>query len=226
MGIAEEFEKRLERVVEGVFSKAFRSGVEPSEMGRRLLREMEGGKSISISAVYVPNVYVIGLSPADFDRFEGLMPSLKTEFAGLLKANAAERRWRPAGSLEIRFDKDDQIAEGKFQVQAHHEPGDEPAAGPTASLALVGSGAPQVWPLDQPGMTLGRAPTNEIVVADPNASRAHARIEERDGQWWLVDLGSTNGTLVNQTLIKERRLTPGDQITIGAVVLEFRKELA
>jgi len=223
MGIAEEFEKRLEKMVEGVFSKAFHSNVEPSEIGRRLLREMEGGKSVSISAVYVPNVYVIGLSPADFQRFEGLMPSLKTEFAGLLKANAAERRWRPAGPLDIRFEKDDEIADGKFQVQALHEPGDEPFAAPRASIELVGD-ASQVWTLGQPRLTLGRASTNEIMVADPNASREHARLEERDGQWWLVDLGSTNGTLVNETLIKERRLTTGDHITIGAAVLEFRQE--
>ncbi|MGI8425268.1 MAG: FhaA domain-containing protein [Actinomycetota bacterium] len=223
MGIAEEFEKRLEKMVEGVFSKAFRSDVEPSEIGRRLLREMEGGKSISVSAVYVPNVYVIGLPPADFQRFEGLMSNLKTEFAGLLKANAAQRRWRPAGPLDIRFEQDDQIAEGKFQVQALHEQADEPMAAP-ATIALVGSEQSQVWSLDQPRLTLGRASTNEIMVADPNASREHARLEERDGSWWLVDLGSTNGTLVNETLIKERRLTPGDRITIGAAILEFREE--
>lgn len=224
MSLLDDFERRLEKVVDGVFSKAFRSEVEPSEIGRRLLREMEGGKSISVSAVYVPNVYRIKLPPGEYERLEGLMPSLRREFIDLLGRNAKERRWRPAGQLSVEFQRDEAQDEGRFEVGALHEPGDEPfQAGPVAELAAEDDPS-QTWRLDGPTMTVGRASSCEIVVADGNASRQHARLEARDGEWWIVDLDSTNGTLVNDALVKERRLGSGDRITIGGTVLRFRSD--
>ncbi|MBW3591808.1 MAG: DUF3662 domain-containing protein, partial [Actinobacteria bacterium] len=74
MGLVGDFEDRLERAVEGVFSKAFRSEVAPSELGRRLLRQMENNKTVSVGAVYVPNHYLVRLSGEDYARFEGLVP--------------------------------------------------------------------------------------------------------------------------------------------------------
>lgn len=222
MSLLDDFEKRLESLVDGVFSKAFKSAVEPSEIGRRLLREMEGGKSISVSAVYVPNSYSIRLSSDDFGRLEGLMPNLQREFIDLLRENAKERRWRPAGQLNVEFESGDDLADGRFEVQALHEPGED-ASVPAAELSIAGDSS-QAWRLDQDSMTLGRASSCEIVLADGNASRQHARLDQRQGEWWITDLDSTNGTLVNEGLIKERRLTSGDRITIGSTVLVFQSD--
>jgi hypothetical protein len=120
VGLVDDFEKRLERMVEGVFSKAFRSDVEPAELGRRLLREMEAGKSVSVGAVYVPNDYTIQLSPDDFGRFEGLIPTLRKEFSTLLKTNAGQRRWRLPGPVDVKFVADDQMPHGRFEVEGLH----------------------------------------------------------------------------------------------------------
>jgi pSer/pThr/pTyr-binding forkhead associated (FHA) protein len=61
------------------------------------------------------------------------------------------------------------------------------------------------------------------VVADPGASRRHAQIRHEDGSYVLTDLGSTNGTLVNEEFVNgSRSLQQGDRITIGNTVLEFR----
>src|SRR2546425_11444694 len=76
LGLFDEFERRLERVVDGFFSKAFRSPIQPAEIGRRLLREMEGAKTVSVGAGYVPNGDVIHLGTEDFEGVEGLMPPL------------------------------------------------------------------------------------------------------------------------------------------------------
>jgi pSer/pThr/pTyr-binding forkhead associated (FHA) protein len=62
-----------------------------------------------------------------------------------------------------------------------------------------------------------------VVVADPGASRQHARISNTNGEFVLSDLGSTNGTLVNDQEVSERVLDDGDRITIGEAVLEFRR---
>ena len=56
MGILRDFERRLEGAVEGLFARAFRSGVQPVELGKRLVREVEDGRTVGVNRVYVPNV--------------------------------------------------------------------------------------------------------------------------------------------------------------------------
>ena len=66
------------------------------------------------------------------------------------------------------------------------------------------------------GATLGRLPENSICLTDGRLSRHHARIEFRDGSYWLSDLGSQNGTVVNDRPLSEaHRLQAGDSIELG-----------
>lgn len=72
-----------------------------------------------------------------------------------------------------------------------------------------------------PLTTIGRGATNTIVLADTFCSTYHAHIGWRQGQWWLEDQQSRNGTLINQTLVtKPVVLSTGDVITIGRI--QFR----
>jgi dipeptidyl aminopeptidase/acylaminoacyl peptidase len=73
-------------------------------------------------------------------------------------------------------------------------------------------------------VTLGRAPDNDVVVADPATSGRHGRIEVRAGAFWISDLGSTNGTLVNGEPVIERQLSDGDLIAIGQNTIRFTVE--
>jgi hypothetical protein len=73
-------------------------------------------------------------------------------------------------------------------------------------------------------VTVGRAPDNDIVVGDPATSGRHGRIEVRGGAFWISDLGSTNGTLVNGEPIIEKQLAHGDLIAIGQNVIRFTLE--
>lgn len=71
---------------------------------------------------------------------------------------------------------------------------------------------------------LGRDAGNDIPLPDEAASARHAKIEAEDGAWWIEDLGSTNGTLVNGVRIERReRLRPGDEIAIGRVLLRLER---
>lgn len=221
MGLVGDFEDRLERAVEGVFSKAFRSEVAPSELGRRLLRQMENNKTVSVGAVYVPNHYLVRLSGEDYARFEGLVPTLQTEFAELLKAKARQRRWRFPGPINVQFEADEGTKLGQFEVIASHFATQDPSELPPDQLMLIGSD--RTWDLDADKIQIGRSSSNTVVIDDPNASRIHAELITRDGEWWVIDLDSTNGTLVNESTIKEHRLTPGDRIKIGATELEYRQ---
>jgi len=70
-------------------------------------------------------------------------------------------------------------------------------------------------------LRLGRSPDNDLILRDPATSGHHARVELRGDQFWIVDLGSTNGTLVNGEPIQEKELNHGDRITIGQNALHF-----
>ena len=221
MGLADEFERRLEQVVEGFFSKAFRSKLEPAEIGRRLLREMEGGRAVSVEAVYVPNRYTVSLSSQDHGRFEGLVPELVKRFRGLMSEAARDRRWKFPGQLIIDFQEESSLKEGKFTVDAEHDSSAE-AARPEVLPMLKLLGDSKDWPLDGDSVVLGRQESCDIVIPDPNASRRHAELARKEDGWWIKDLGATNHTYVNDSLIKERRLRSGDRIRIGTTELEYR----
>ena len=72
-----------------------------------------------------------------------------------------------------------------------------------------------------PAIRIGRAPDNDLVLRDPATSGHHARVERRGNQFFVVDLGSTNGTLVNGEVVMERELKSGDAITIGQNAVNF-----
>ena len=93
MGILRDFERRLEGAVEGLFARAFRSGVQPVELGKRLVREVEDGRTVGVNRVYVPNVYVYELSPADRERFADYEVALARELAALAVDTARGRAW-------------------------------------------------------------------------------------------------------------------------------------
>jgi hypothetical protein len=189
---------------------------------------MEGAKTVSVGAVYVPNRYLIHLGTEDFERFEGLIPTLQEEFGSLLSHSAAERRWHFPGALVVEFAEDADVAPGRFEVRAEHDADAVPPQAPESRmrdvLRLIGSHPPKEWVLESGRLVMGRLPACEISLNDANASRQHAELVKREDGWWLVDLDSTNGTFVNGSMVKERRLGPGDRIQIGSSKLEFVTE--
>ncbi|GAB4544423.1 MAG: FHA domain-containing protein [Anaerolineae bacterium] len=98
-----------------------------------------------------------------------------------------------------------------------------------ARLCVVSSGEGPLRPGDiftlQKYATLGRAPDNHIVLLDTYVSSYHARLEQRDGEWWLTDLDSRNGTLLNNVPITRAvPLTHGDVIRVGQIELRLELE--
>jgi pSer/pThr/pTyr-binding forkhead associated (FHA) protein len=68
---------------------------------------------------------------------------------------------------------------------------------------------------------LGRSPDNDVILRDPATSGHHARLERRGDQFWIVDLGSTNGTMVNGESVQEKQLSHGDRLTVGQNAVHF-----
>src|SRR5205814_4621761 len=93
MSVLRTIESKLESLFEGVFGRAFRSNVQPVELARKLVKEMDDHRSVSVSRVYVPNEYTIYLSPADRDQFADYEDSLCEELGDYLTEHARRERY-------------------------------------------------------------------------------------------------------------------------------------
>jgi hypothetical protein len=214
-------------MVEGFFASTFRSGLQPVELAKRVMREMDANKTIGVREVWAPNRFVFTLSEPDGEKFEQAEQALVTELKRVVRETAAERGWGLVGPPEIEFVMDEELRRGRFEVEPSFVEGEEelaPLVAGQATLTLLEGGqASRTYSLAKPVVTLGRLPESDVVVADPGASRQHARISSGNGAFVLMDLGSTNGTLVNDREVREHELADGDRITIGETVLEFRR---
>ncbi len=94
--------------------------------------------------------------------------------------------------------------------------------GPQAELAIeAGPDAGHNHRAGDHAVRLGRSPDNDVILRDPATSGHHARLERRGEQFWIVDLGSTNGTFVNGEAVQEKQLNDGDRLTIGQNSVHF-----
>jgi hypothetical protein len=215
-------------LVEGLFSKTFRSGVQPVELAKRLIREMDGGRTVGVNEVWAPNHFEFDISPDDAERLEQIEVALRKELEGVIRENAAERGWGLVGPPEVVFLVDDVLKRGDFACTPSLVEGEEQvapgagASGPSPSLVVRGDGAERTVPLAKDVVTIGRLPDCDVVVKDRGASRRHAQIRFASGVATLTDLGSTNGTRLNGATVQTRQLEDGDRIAIGSTVLEYR----
>jgi Protein of unknown function (DUF3662)/Inner membrane component of T3SS, cytoplasmic domain len=224
--ILRDFERRLGGLVEGLFSKAFRSGVQPIEIAKRIMREMEAGRSVGVSEVWAPNRFELTLSPDDAARYEQAEDAIVGELKRVVRESASERGWGLVGPPEIVFAVDDRLKKGDLGCVASLAEGedDDPTATARASLVIREDGGERTVALAAETVTVGRLADCDVVVKDKGASRKHLQLRLRDGVWSMTDLGSTNGTRLNGQTVQARELSDGDRITIGTTVLEFRRD--
>ena len=168
MGLFDRMEGKLERAVNGVFAKAFRSEVQPVEIASAIRRAMDdraatAGKGRSL----VPNVFTIELSETDYERLTDHGVELENELIAAAEEHADSQHYQPGGPIDILFDEDDELETGVFRIRpstakrpratgttGQHQPvrrsprpdayaGDAPAAAP-APAAPVPTPAPAV----------------------------------------------------------------------------------
>jgi hypothetical protein len=250
MSVLRSLEHRIAGLVEGTFSRVFRSEVRPVEIARKLAREMEEHKSFSVSRTYVPNEYRVYLSARDRERFIDYEDALASELAAYLLEHARRERFALLSQPVIEFETDERLGLGEFGIQTRVvNPAQEPAAErEEAGQTMVYSTAARVaTPLAAPaqarsqralllydgrrlvvgssGATIGRSRQCDVVIDDANVSRQHAEVRPRGGAWVLSDLGSTNGSILNGRRIDHPEvIQPGDEIEIGTSTITFELE--
>lgn len=214
MGL-KKFERRLEGLVEGAFSKAFRSGLHPVEIGRRILREMDDQRQVGINGLIAPNKFTVWLSPEDRRRLDGLEASLVRELADYAREHARGEGYHFVGAVAIELETDEGMRKGDLVVDAGV---DDEGLGLAGSLVLPDG---ERMKLGGGTMVIGRLDECDVTLPDAKVSRRHAEIRPGADGYRLLDLGSTNGTEVNGRAVSEAALQDGDRIKVGDAVLTF-----
>ncbi len=281
MSFLRGIEQRIEGVVERGFRRAFRSSLQPVELARKLAREMDDHKSISVAKVYVPNEFTVYLSTADREGFASYEHSLVVELASYLETHAGTEGLSLVAPAVVTLETDSDLRPGEFGISCRMAeappeqaaPAAAPAAAPEPGAVAPAEQAPPVAPAPAPppaaparpyqplagvsgtqvisaqdaqdaGLapetmtlvmgntrvrltarvsTVGRSRDCDLVVPDPNVSRIHAEVRHIGMDYYLVDLGSTNGTEVNGQLVTRHALADGDVMVMGTT--EIRVEL-
>jgi hypothetical protein len=255
LSVLRAIEQKIEALVEGVFGRAFRTNVQPVELARKLVKEMDDHRTVSVSRVYVPNEYTIYLSPHDRAQFQAYEDSLKLELQEYLAEHARREGYVMLSPPSVLFNTDADLGLGVFGIATRMvQRGRKPAADAPAPKAPVAAtmvyrpktdtaAAPAVgdepvereavWltvdgerhPVDRRVLVLGRAQDCDVQLADPNVSRRHAELRQEETSYWIVDLGSTNGMEVNGRRLRQAKLEGGDRITLGSTDVVFERGL-
>jgi hypothetical protein len=109
-------EQKIEALFEGVFGRAFRTNVQPVELARKLAKEMDDHKTVSVSRVYVPNEYTVYLSPQDRSQFEGYEGSLQSELEEYLSEHAKRESYALLTAPHVLLETDEDLAVGEFGI--------------------------------------------------------------------------------------------------------------
>jgi len=251
MSVLRNLESKLAGLVEGTFSRAFKSEVRPVEIARKLTREMDEHRVQSLSRTYAPNEYAVWLSPDDRAQFEGYEEELAQELSGYLLEHARRERIALVTSPVIEFRTDDRLRLGEFGIQARlvrpaGDDADEPLQGEEGHTMVYSTSDRIAEPLSEPdhrrgsarlryegrtavlgarGGVIGRSRDCDVVVTDETVSRRHAEVLPSGGSWIVKDLGSTNGVKVNGRKIRgPQSLKRGDTIELGTSRVTFELE--
>jgi hypothetical protein len=253
MSVLRNLERTIAGLVEGTFGRVFRSEVRPVEVARKLAREMDEHRTVSVSRTYVPNEYVVWLSPTDRGNFEGVEHELSDELGAYLLEHARRERYALVSRPVISFKTDERLSLGEFGIQARlvrHGPGEDEPSPAEFGHTMVHSTADRIrQPVEETsprrpsrpvlvaggvhhdlglrGGTIGRSRECDVVLDDRNVSRRHAELRvQPDGSWTVRDLGSTNGVRVNGRDVGAEggELRPGDVIELGTAEVVFELE--
>jgi hypothetical protein len=226
VGVLQRFERRLEGLVQGAFTRAFGGWVEPVEVAAALTREAQDRKTIvAAGRVLVPNEYVVELGPSDADRLRDYDEPLRAELAAMVEESAQEHGWSFVGPVQVAFQEVEDLDTGAFRVRssvvrAEQEEASQGAAAPAAGATLGDR------PLKDTTTVIGRGDEADIQLTDTGVSRRHAEVTVSAAGIRITDLGSTNGTYVNGIRITTTSLNDGDRVTVGGTELVLRTEVA
>ena len=250
MSILKDFRAELGDDVEPLHRRLMRTGVRTVELAEAVQDYLREHQEVTADGVLAPNVLRITLGTKDHERLSRYGITLPRALGTVVVETAAEAGWLLVGPVKVRIDHDELIKAGTYRLVGRVEPvegwgasveetPDAPdlvtivPASPGASttdagaatdptlIVRTGVDATASLVLDGRRVTAGRGSGCDLVVRDTTVSREHAAFVLRGDVWWVLDLGSTNGTRVNGLRAAEHPVVPGDRIELGDVVVEL-----
>jgi len=190
-------EQKIEGLFEGVFGRAFRSHVQPVELARKLAKEMDDHRTVSVSRIYVPNEYTVYLSQSDRGQFEGYEDALLGELRDYLSQHARREGYELLSSPAVLMETDDDLAVGEFGIatrmvqregrgQQPGEPPSQPQPGETMIYKPAEPAAAEPEPVPVPERE--QAPILRVGAAEYSLDRGRLAIgRSRDCDIRLTD---------------------------------------
>jgi len=237
MGLLDNLEQRLDRIVNGSFSKAFKSEVQPVELGAALQQEIDNRASSITGQSVVPNIFIIELGPVDHERLAPYFNTLTSELATLANSYVSEQRYTAIDRATISFDQDPQLETGVFRIKstagqvAPELVNSEVNPDITSQIpmqAFVATESPyfisvtgEEFKLTNSISTIGRGTDATIQIDDTSVSRIHCEVI-LGSEILIRDLGSTNGTVVDGNHVAEATLHDGSIVKIGNITLTYK----
>ena len=164
MSVLRSIEQKIEGLFEGVFGRAFRTHVQPVELARKLAKEMDEHRTISVSRVYVPNEYSVYLSEPDRQQFKGYEGSLIGELQDYLVEHARRESYALLTPPRVLMHTDDDLSVGEFGIATRMvQPDGRRAAGGPEPPEQVEPGATMVYKPKAPPTEAAGAPVDVAV---------------------------------------------------------------
>ena len=216
MGLLDNFERGLERAVNGAFAKTFKSGLQPVEITSALRRELDT-KAVVVARdrILVPNKFTVRLSQADYDRMSALGPTLIDELVQLVQRHAAAQHYAFAGGISVKLQADSGLGVGSIDIDSVNVKG---SVAWTPVLDVNG----KRYPITKSRTIIGRGSDADITVDDNGISRKHVEVLWDGKRGQVNDLGSTNGSKLNGNPVHQAPLEPDSLIEIGRTRILFR----
>lgn len=216
MGFLDKFEKGLERVVTGAFTKTFKSELQPVEIASAIRAEMDSKASIlSRDRILAPNTFTVRLGKADFERMAALGEPLIAELTDLATRHALKQGFQFGAALAIRLVEDSSLTLGQIVVESSSH---KLEVEWTPALDVAG----KRYLLNKSRTTVGRDDSSDIAIDDSGMSRKHFEILWDGKNAGIRDLGSTNGTRVNGQAVAEGPIAADTVIQAGRSEFVFR----
>ena len=175
MTVLRNIEQKIEALFEGVFGRAFRTNVQPVELARKLAKEMDDHRMVSVSRVYAPNEYSVYLSTQDREQFDSYEESLLSELQDYLGEHAKRESYVLLSAPKVLMNTDSDLAVGEFGIATRMV---QPEPGQAAEDAPVHEPAPGATMVYRPSSPETQAATPEelgvpaeVVTLDANGKQ-------------------------------------------------------